>query len=513
MKKRIAAMLLAVVMVCNIAGNAKPAKAAAAAAFEEAALIAITYATSYLYAVMTGRTADSVEISDVSVAAIQNVTLGGMAFGNVCDAISYIADSGLIVDAFVGTEDTPSWFVSGWTQIFSTVGSWFDSGDVSLSDDGLSLSYSQYVTLVGTVAALDPSVSLGDFDINYKIYPATEDIYYVIDSSFVLSFDDLASGVSYSPLYFTNDAMYFSSNFFFLQAYPENGHIASWRTFYGYNLVDQIKTSEVIRGFGNYKYASVIEYLIDMGFKILSNASIFTYKIEGYCYDDPFSNSWYMYDGSTISAVDNIPTTARFAYITVAGKINDFVARLLDYGSTISMTPNDDIDDLSDALDDLLVLNPDPGLVVDTDPTIEIPTDAILITDITGVEDMTLTDALEDVRPRLDLEIPTSIWDKFPFSLPFDFYRLLTIFVAEPKAPVFRVPISNVNVDMSAYKDNQTFGEYLAANEDSELMFEIDKEIVIDLSGLPFVQAISYTCFIVGWVALLIFATSKLIHH
>ena len=44
-------------------------------------------------------------------------------------------------------------------------------------------------------------------------------------------------------------------------------------------------------------------------------------------------------------------------------------------------------------------------------------------------------------------------------------------------------------------------------------MFEIDEEIVIDLSALPLVQPICYAIFIIGFVVLLIFLTPKLIQH
>ena len=73
---------------------------------------------------------------------------------------------------------------------------------------------------------------------------------------------------------------------------------------------------------------------------------------------------------------------------------------------------------------------------------------------------------IEQSKPG-DIDIPDSdtIIDKFPFSLPFDLYRLLTIFVAEEKKPIFTVPIKTsfgwsdieVNVDESFTLDFTQF--------------------------------------------------------
>lgn len=467
MKKRIAAMLLAVVMVCNIAGNAKPAKAEAVAA----TTVALTYLVYNLYSVMTGRWDDCAE------------------------ALGCVLENGVegFEKAFVGTEDTPSWFVTGWNQISKTVAGWFDDGTIELSEDGkVYMNYYNYLELCNIMYDyVDLSLELGS-SIRHTVINMPFDKLMPVNSLPVL-LSPTNGRVCYIPVYYSADSIYISYYYITYLDYMDYIAFTSYRggTIWSNSYSDtRLATSFYYSTTNNTAIYSRI-----VGGNLETQNKVVTY--------------WLKYDnGLTVITYDAVDTSLNQGYLMIEGYYEDFVATITD----ITTSPDtSQVDDLSDALDDLLVLNPDPGLVVDTDPTIEIPTDAILITDITGVEDMTLTDALEDVKPRLDLEIPTSIWNKFPFSLPFDFYRLLTIFVAEPKAPVFRIPISNVNVDMSAYKDNQTFGEYL--NSDSDLMFEIDEEIVIDLSGLPFIQAISYTCFIVGWVALLIFATSKLIHH
>ena len=75
----------------------------------------------------------------------------------------------------------------------------------------------------------------------------------------------------------------------------------------------------------------------------------------------------------------------------------------------------------------------------------------------------------------------------------------MSVLGADPVAPVFRIPIST---DMKNLEP-----------EDFEPMFEIDEELVIDLSCIPLVQPICYTVFIISFVVLLIYITPKMINH
>lgn len=104
-------------------------------------------------------------------------------------------------------------------------------------------------------------------------------------------------------------------------------------------------------------------------------------------------------------------------------------------------------------------------------------------------------------QPKVsDIDLPDSdtIIDKFPFSLPFDIYRLLTIFVADEKEPIFEVPIQtsfgwsgiNVNVDESFTLDFTQFR----------------------INGIDIVQCLVRTSFNVLFIAFLIKITSKMIH-
>ncbi len=106
---------------------------------------------------------------------------------------------------------------------------------------------------------------------------------------------------------------------------------------------------------------------------------------------------------------------------------------------------------------------------------------------------------IEQGKPG-DVDIPDSdtIIDKFPFSLPFDLYRLLTIFVAEEKKPIFTVPIQT------------SFGW-------SDIEVNVDESFTLDFTqfqicGVDIVQCLIRTSFYILFVAFLIKITPKMIH-
>lgn len=85
--------------------------------------------------------------------------------------------------------------------------------------------------------------------------------------------------------------------------------------------------------------------------------------------------------------------------------------------------------------------------------------------------------------------------EKFPFCLPFDFYRILTLFVRDPVPPVFTVPIE---AEFTSFGLNQS----------------VDEEIVLDLTvfkvnGVDIVQVVLNFVCILGFVLMLIHTTTK----
>lgn len=100
-----------------------------------------------------------------------------------------------------------------------------------------------------------------------------------------------------------------------------------------------------------------------------------------------------------------------------------------------------------------------------------------------------------------DIDTPDSdtIIDKFPFSLPFDLYRILTIFVVPEQKPVFKFPIETTITN-------------------GGLNYKIDEEIEVDLTRFQFmgqdiVRLVLRSTFYVGFVIMLIHVTSKFIKH
>ena len=97
---------------------------------------------------------------------------------------------------------------------------------------------------------------------------------------------------------------------------------------------------------------------------------------------------------------------------------------------------------------------------------------------------------------ELDIKTPSIIIEKFPFSIPFDLYRVLTLFVREPKEPVFKMPI----------KTTITVGG---------LNYPIDEETVLDLTifkvnGFDILQIILRFSVLFGFVVMLIKLTPKI---
>lgn len=107
---------------------------------------------------------------------------------------------------------------------------------------------------------------------------------------------------------------------------------------------------------------------------------------------------------------------------------------------------------------------------------------------------------IEQSKPG-DIDIPDNdtIIDKFPFSLPFDLYRMLTIFVVPEQKPIFTFPIETTITN-------------------GGLNYKIDEEIKVDLTRFQFmgqdiVRLVLRSTFYVGFVIMLIHVTSKFIKH
>ena len=100
-----------------------------------------------------------------------------------------------------------------------------------------------------------------------------------------------------------------------------------------------------------------------------------------------------------------------------------------------------------------------------------------------------------------DIDTPDvdSITDKFPFSLPFDIYNLVTIFVRDEQKPIFEIPIQTT-LDI--------------AGED----YNVDEKIVLDLTqfqlnGVDIIRLFTRTVTYIAFIAFLIKITPHVIKH
>ena len=320
------------------------------------------------------------------------------------------------------------------------------------------------------------------------------------------------ANMSFVNVYYTEDTIYFSDTFFYM-------------TFSRYSPTDNRTWS----GAKMFRIDSSLNYLTEAASNFPSGLfgqdyreffSSFKYSINfdssrilvsltppGYPYREiPAAiNKWFTFGKAPgkFEQVDNVDFShMKMGILNVKGSYLDFLKSLQNY----TVVPDVSLDDLSGVLP--LDKTKDPTLEVDTDPSIVIPTDAVTVTDVPGEADQTLTQL--KTNTRLDIDIPSLIASKFPFCIPFDLIRIMSVLGADPVAPVFRIPISTDMKNLEPFAGNQTIGEI---PEDFEPMFEIDEELVIDLSCIPLVQPICYTVFIISFVVLLIYITPKMINH
>lgn len=484
MKKRIIAAALAAVVALNLCSLRPKAEAATAA------VIGIGILAFNLLGVMTGQ------------------------YDDVANGIGCLIENGVEgwQKAFVGSDDCPSWFSSGWQQIFDTCSGWFSDGSISFEDGKVRMKYSQYLELCDLVGNAYAETGI-EFhtDIPYIMFKATPDLNYLIDRSIMVTLPDQKTPISYAPVFYSSDKVFFPDSYLSFKMYDNSGaclfcSITSIDLLTGRGLGS---ASGLGGGFPNTTCDEVLtKYQVSFAGGLQSLST--TYFNPQYNIRPTASRpiNWYLYDGKNLSPCstsDILESNCDMAFINCKGDYLPFVNSITSYVAT--STPLE-IDDLSKDLSQILDKTKDPTLEVDTDPAIATPADAVTVTDIPGTADVTISQLRE--KTNVDIDIPSVISTKFPFCIPFDFIRIIGVLCADPVAPVFRIPISTDPENMKGFEGNQTIGEL---PEDFTPMFEIDEELVLDLSAVPLVQPICYTVFIISFVVLLIFSTNKMINH
>lgn len=387
----------------------------------------------------------------------------------------------------------------GWQSICNKISSWFDSGDIAVSDDRIKLSYQQYlqlykelVKIVGT-PAVDfhteyPAVFL-DFGSDPYEFPfgSLPTVDYLLQT---------APGQTYALCYSnpTEGKLIFSQYYinFYYNGSAEialNSVSEYFKRIPGSSYYNSAGSSLVQNPNNNFTFASF-------------NSATLNGVRDSYTYETTncfvFSNGSISY--TPISDVDL--SGYNCGVVTTISDYNKFLQSLT--GFSVS-TPGDvgDLDDLSGVIPD------DASLSFPANPDLDKPlADQVTVGDVAGVEDLPLSDYLDSID--MDINVPSIIVKKFPFSIPFDFVRFLGVFAADPVPPVFHIPISTRPKNLEQWADNETIGQYVSPDDP---MFEIDEEITLDFAHIPLVQPICYTVFIFGFVFLLIHITSKMIQH
>ncbi len=485
MKKRIIAAALAAVVALNLCSLRPKAEAAAAA------VIGIGIMAWQLLGVMNGN------------------------YDGTAKAIGELIESS--VDAFTNpdstfqTEYVAKW-IDGWRQIYYKLTEWVNDYSITVSDDGkVRMKYSQYLELCGLVGNAYADFNLTfSTDINYISFKAEPDLgIYILDSTSVLG----SSGgiMSYMPIYYSEDLIYFPSSsayFNYIPYSPENDDGTVWCScwFQPYDIVGRSYSGTygtIMNGRCN---GYIKDFLATYLYSVSANSSSFSVSCSKWNANASTAITWTSYDGLSFENVAALDTSGlSFGYLNFEGMPREFFDSLSGYNVS---AVGADVDDLSDDLSPILDKTKDPTLEIDTDPSIATPADAVTVTDIPGTADVTIAQLRE--KTNVDIDIPSVISTKFPFCIPFDFIRIIGVLCADPVAPVFRIPISTDPENLKGFEGNQTIGEL---PEDFTPMFEIDEELVLDLSAVPLVQPICYTVFIISFVVLLIFSTNKMINH
>lgn len=448
----------------------------------------------------------------IALLAWQLIGVSTGQYDNAADAISYVIEgTGTIVengwDALVNP-DSPfqrNWSV-GFSQICNSIQGWFDSGDIKIDDGEIELTYAQYMELYGQLIAAAPNPGL-DFT---SPYPSR---FYSFSPDKVTSFSNFPKlpdiiysnvGQSYACVYYSDDVIYFSPVYVsFKFSSLGNGKYAPGIGL-SYLRSNDLKSSWVNGASAFEKSPDEIEsvfsyYTISLG---IDSAGIGIYDtFPSYSHSTDYILK---FDGSNVVSVplsEFDPTDLESGMITTIYSYSDFIQSVTGF----DVTGDQELDDLTNTIP--TEYNPSLTFPANPDLSVSLP-NQIIVGNVPGVADLPLSEYQANIKT--DIEVPSIITTKFPFCIPFDFMRFLGLLCSDPVAPVFRIPISTHPDNLDQWEGNQTIGEYL--NPDNP-MFEIDYEIVIDLSVIPLVQPICYTCFIVGFIFLLIHITPKMIQH
>lgn len=486
MKKRIIAILLSVsVFFCSFGIGNRRAYATGA---EVGVIIAIGVLAWELIGVCTG-------MYDGAASAIGTFIESGV------DGLTN-PDSNF-QQGFKGFADN---WLDGWDAICDSLQDLFNKGELEIVDGKIKLTYDQIQKIYGQLWELAPKPGL-DFDSKYP--------------SFFIDFDgmpfrfpigalptvpyllNVTPGEAYAACFYNDNQIVFSDYYFSLFSDEVSAIHTNKFTFEYLSSTYRVTNIGGTSISGSNSYAAIFENVNNwFTFDSLSSSSI-QITTEGNIKPYSTTNCFVFTNGTvTYTPISDVDLTdCKFGLVSTSADYAGFLQSLTGYAS-VEGTPLDD-------LSGVLPTEYNPSLSFPVNPDLSRPLDnQIIVGDVPGVSDLPLSDY--QAKLKTDIDVPSIIVTKFPFCIPFDFMRFLGLLCSDPVAPVFRIPISTNPGNLDQWIGNQTIGEYLTP---SEPMFEIDEEIVIDLSVIPLVQPICYTCFIVGFIIMLLHITPKMIQH
>lgn len=378
----------------------------------------------------------------------------------------------------------------------------YENGEITISNGKIDLTYDQYKNFFDLTYNTLPNIGIEFSTLyEYTAYSYTPGVYLSIADLPTSDYLYSSNGQSYALIYYNSSKVYFSDIALLKGVVPNspNFRVQAIRysssfdpsglnfMFYNYSNND-LKSSEC-----EFAYASLSTFFgkyIDFGYLYERNFS------SEYCF--VFENGQISYQSISTADLGGYKT----AIISTTGAYGDFLQSINSVTTSESLVDN--LDDLST----VLPVEESPVLSIPISPDLSVPIPDQVTVSVPGVNDLPLSEYMDPLIT--DIEAPTGLATKFPFCIPFDFIRIISVLAADPIPPVFHIPISTHPVNLEGFADNETIGEFVSPDDP---MFDINEEIVIDFAHIPLVQPVSYTIFLVGFVIMLIKLTPNLIQH
>lgn len=386
-------------------------------------------------------------------------------------------------------------FGGGYDAVYNKVLEMYEDGDIVIKNGAVELSYSQYKELFDITYNYLPNIGF-EFttSYNYFAFSYTPGTFLPVLSLPVNDMYFKNGGQTYG-LFFYNDSKAVFSDIFFGFS-PNNDRYDG----IAMRLSNSFATSNTGWFFQNFS-----ENELDHENWRFSYSSLSAFVGKWYIERTFSSSNCFVFENGHLSyqPISSVDVTDCSASIISTG--SDYAAFLQSISSVAS---TDSVASVLDDLSSVLPVEKNPVFSIPISPDLSVPVPDQVTVSVPGANDIPLTDYMDPLIT--DIEAPSALATKFPFCIPFDFIRIISVLAADPIPPVFHIPISTHPANLEGFADNETIGEFVSPDDP---MFDINEEIVIDFAHIPLVQAVSYSIFLIGFVIMLIKLTPKLIQH